>query len=71
VHAGLWTTIELDLPATDVAKMARREGLMLTVTSDTSLLLCPPLNVTDSSLFEAIEPLRRILESIERETTSS
>lgn len=71
VHAGLWTTIELDLPATDVALNALREGVKLNVTAETTLLLCPPLNVTDDSLLEAIEPLRRILESIERETTSS
>jgi acetylornithine/N-succinyldiaminopimelate aminotransferase len=71
VHAGLWTTIELDLPAADVAKAALRDGMTLTATSETSLLLCPPLNVTDDSLLEAIEPLRRVLESIERETTSS
>lgn len=71
VHAGLWTTIEVDLPAAEVAHQAQREGLRMCVTGDSHLLCCPPVNVTDDDLLEAIDPLRRILESIERETTSS
>lgn len=71
VHAGLWTTIEVDLPAAEVAHQAQREGVQVRVTGDSHLLCCPPVNVTDDDLLEAIDPLRRILESIERETTSS
>lgn len=71
VHAGLWTTIELDLPAADVATRAFADGLRLLVTGETTLLICPPITATGDSLLEAIEPLRRAFESLERETTTS
>ncbi len=71
VHAGLWTTINLDLPATDVAREALKKGLRFQVTGESTLLICPPINVTGDSLLESIEPLRQTLESIEQQTTSS
>jgi acetylornithine/N-succinyldiaminopimelate aminotransferase len=71
VHIGLWTTIEVDLPAIDVARMALKQGLYLRVTSDTTLLICPPTNVTSDELLEAMSSLRGVLESVERETASS
>lgn len=71
VHAGLWTTIELDLPAVDVATRAFADGLRLLVTGETTLLICPPITATGDRLLEAIEPLRRAFESLERETTTS
>jgi len=71
VHAGLWTTIELDLPAVDAAMRSFANGLRLLVTGETTLLICPPITATGDSLLEAIEPLRRTFESLERETTPS
>ena len=69
VHAGLWTTIELDFPAADVAARARAGGLRIAVTGETTLLICPPLTATGEQLMEAIEPLRRTFEILEREST--
>ncbi len=71
VHAGLWTTIELDLPAVDVANSAIAAGLRLQVSGETQLLICPPINVSGDRLLESMEPLRHALELIERETVSS
>ncbi|MGV3485652.1 MAG: aminotransferase class III-fold pyridoxal phosphate-dependent enzyme [Planctomycetaceae bacterium] len=68
--AGLWTTIEFDLPAADVVNRSRAAGLCLEATGDTTVLICPPVNVTGDTLFEAIQSLRNALESIERETAS-
>ena len=70
-HTGLWTTIDFDLPAIDVARVALAQGLRLKVTGESTLLICPPINVTGDTLLESIEPLRRALESIEQQTASS
>lgn len=71
VSAGLWTTIELDLPAIELADTLLAAGLRLQATGDTTVLICPPVNATGESLLDAIQPLRDALESIERATTSS
>lgn len=70
-HAGLWTTLELDLPATDVANQAWNCGLRILATDDTTLLICPPINVSSESLLEAMAPLRTTLEAIEQQTHST
>jgi len=71
VHAGLWTTIDFDLPAIDVARVALAQGLRLKVTGESTLLICPPINITGDTLLKSIEPLRSALESIEQQTASS
>jgi len=71
VHAGLWTTIELDLPAVEVASSALSNGLRVLATGETTLLICPPIVATGDTLLEAIQPLRQAFEKLESETTPS
>lgn len=71
VSAGLWTTLELDLPAADFATAALAAGIRVDVSGETTVLIGPPVVATAEILLKAIQPLRGVLESIERETMSS
>ncbi len=69
VQVGLWTTIHFDLPASDVVAEAKKFGINVLATDETTILLCPPTNVTGDELLELIGPLRGTLESLELQTT--
>ncbi|TVQ02839.1 MAG: aminotransferase class III-fold pyridoxal phosphate-dependent enzyme [Planctomycetaceae bacterium] len=68
---GLWTVLSTDVDAHAVAAMAAKVSVRLGVTSDTTLLACPPMTATPEDLLEVLSTLRRGLEMLERETIES
>lgn len=68
---GLWAVLRSDIDAHGIAAACDRAGVRLAVTSDTTLLACPPLSVTANNLTEIFARLRSGLEMVERETIES
>ncbi len=78
VHtAGLWSVVELDVPAKLVRQAAERQGMSWPVSGETTLIACLPLPIattgsTEPSFFQQLlQPLRETLETIERQTIES
>ena len=68
---GLWAVLRSDIDAHGIAAACGRAGLRVAVTTDTTLLACPPLSVTANNLTEIFTRLRSGLEMVERETIES
>jgi len=68
---GLWAVMRSDIDAHGIAAACGRAGLRVAVTTDTTLLACPPLSVTANNLTEIFTRLRSGLEMVERETIES
>lgn len=68
---GLWAVLRSDIDAHGIAAACGRAGVRLAVTTDTTLLACPPLSVTANNLIEILARLRSGLETVERETIES
>lgn len=68
---GLWTVIRLDFEASELSLQLARHGLHAAVSSQTTLLACPPLTLGEQLAASLFDRLRQGLESIERERIES
>lgn len=69
--AGLYAVAELDLSADEVVAAARKAGLALIASGETTLLACLPITVTPQAIGLMLQKLREALETIERHTIES
>lgn len=68
---GLWTIVQVDVPAAEVLAAAAPLGLRMLASGETTLLVCPPINITDQESDLMFEQLRAALETIERQAIES
>jgi len=68
---GLWTIVQVDVPASEVLAATQTLGLRMLATGETTLLVCPPVNMTVQESDLMFETLRAALETIERQAIES
>ncbi len=68
---GLWTVLQVDVPAAEVISATDKLGLRMLASGETTLLVCPPINIIDQESDQMLETLRAALETIERQAIES
>lgn len=68
---GLWTIVHVDVPAAEVLAATEALGLRMRASGETTLLVCPPINLTVQESDSMLETLRAALETIERQAIES
>ena len=68
---GLWTIVQVDVPAAEVLAASEALGLRMQASGETTVLVCPPINLTVQEADSLLETLRAALETIERQAIES
>ena len=60
-HKGLMIGVELDMPCTDLVKLALAQALLINVTQDKVIRLLPPLIIDDAQIGQLVDTLANLI----------